>query len=55
MSLEEFNRESERDHSIDRALDAAMAAHARRGDCILEGRLAGYLAAQEASTPSRSG
>ncbi len=47
MTLEEFNRESERDHSIDRKLDDEMAAHARRGNCILEGRLAGYLAAAD--------
>lgn len=47
LTLEEFNRLSEADHSIDRRLDEAMAERARRGDCILEGRLAGYLAAQE--------
>src|SRR5262245_39448664 len=45
LSLEEFNRLCERDHSIDRQLDAAMAARARQGDVVLEGRLAGYLAA----------
>ena len=47
LSLEQFNELCERDHSIDRALDAAMAEHARRGDVILEGRLAGFLAAGE--------
>lgn len=47
LTLEEFNRLCESDHSIDRRLDEAMAERARQGDCILEGRLAGYLAAQE--------
>ncbi len=46
LTLEEFNRQCERDHSIDRALDAQMAARARQGDVVLEGRLAGYLAAE---------
>jgi predicted cytidylate kinase len=45
LSLEEFNALAERDHSIDRALDAQMADRARQGDVVLEGRLAGYLAA----------
>ncbi len=47
LSLQEFNQLCESDHSIDRKLDGDMAARARAGDCILEGRLAGYLAAQE--------
>jgi CMP/dCMP kinase len=47
MTLDEFNRLCERDHSIDRTLDAAMAARARQGDVVLEGRLAGFLARQE--------
>lgn len=46
LSLEEFNRLCERDHSIDRALDARMKARAREGNVVLEGRLAGYLAAE---------
>ncbi len=46
LSLEAFNRECEKDHSIDRKLDDDMAARARQGHCILEGRLAGYLAAE---------
>ena len=46
LSLEEFNRLSEADHSIDRELDSSMEARAREGRCILEGRLAGYIAAQ---------
>lgn len=44
LTLEQFNRLSERDHSIDRALDARMADVARRGDAVLEGRLAAFLA-----------
>jgi predicted cytidylate kinase len=51
LSLEEFNRLCERDHSIDRTLDAAMGERARQGNVVLEGRLAGYLAA-EAKLPS---
>jgi CMP/dCMP kinase len=47
VSLEEFNRLSERDHSIDRQLDAQMAEYARRGNAILEGRLAAFVARQE--------
>jgi cytidylate kinase len=46
LTLEEFNRLCESDHSIDRELDAAMEARARQGDVVLEGRLAGYLAAE---------
>ena len=45
LSLAEFNELCERDHSVDRALDAAMAERAKQGDVVLEGRLAGYLAA----------
>jgi cytidylate kinase len=46
LTLEQFNGECERDHSIDRALDAAMAERARAGAVVLEGRLAGFLAAE---------
>ena len=47
LSLDEFNRLCERDHSIDRCLDAKMASYARKGNAVLEGRLAGFLARQE--------
>jgi CMP/dCMP kinase len=47
LSLEEFNQLSERDHSIDRALDEKMAGYARQGGVVLEGRLAGFIAVQE--------
>lgn len=47
LSLAQFNALCERDHSIDRALDAAMSEYARRGDVVLEGRLAGFLAAAD--------
>ena len=47
VTLAQFNALCEQDHSIDRSLDNAMAAHARRGDVILEGRLAGFIALQE--------
>lgn len=45
LSLDKFNELSEQDHSIDRSLDAQMAERARQGNVVLEGRLAGYLAA----------
>ena len=46
LSLAEFNELCERDHSIDRNLDADMTARARQGDVVLEGRLAGFLATE---------
>jgi CMP/dCMP kinase len=47
LSLEQFNELAEHDHDIDRTLDAKMAAYARRGGCVLEGRLAAFIALQE--------
>jgi cytidylate kinase len=47
LSLAEFNRLSEQDHSIDRALDERMAEYARQGNVVLEGRLAAFIARQE--------
>jgi CMP/dCMP kinase len=47
VSLEEFNQLSELDHSIDRRLDAKMAAYAHQGEVVLEGRLAGFIVEQE--------
>jgi len=47
LSLAAFNALAESDHSIDRQLDAAMAEYARKGDAVLEGRLAGFIARQE--------
>src|SRR5262249_32736720 len=47
MTLEDFNRLAERDHSIDRARAARVAESARRGGLVLEGRLAGFVAVQE--------
>jgi predicted cytidylate kinase len=47
LSLAEFNRLCERDHSIDRDLDARMAEYARQGGAVLEGRLAAFIARQE--------
>ncbi|MBI3782633.1 MAG: AAA family ATPase [Deltaproteobacteria bacterium] len=49
LSLEAFNKLTERDHSIDRALDEKMAEYARQGGVVLEGRLAAFLALQEKS------
>jgi cytidylate kinase len=47
LSLEEFGRLAEQDHEIDRALDRAMLKVARQGNVVLEGRLAGFMAARE--------
>ncbi|MBI4515108.1 MAG: cytidylate kinase family protein [Deltaproteobacteria bacterium] len=47
LSLAEFNRLAEHDHSIDRELDARLAAYARQGNVVLEGRLAAFIARQE--------
>jgi cytidylate kinase len=47
LTLEQFNALAERDHHIDRELDAKMAAYARRGGFVLEGRLAAFVALQE--------
>src|SRR5437762_11879518 len=38
LTLEEYARRAETDHSIDRRLDDAMRARARRGDAGPEGR-----------------
>ena len=46
LSLAAFNELCERDHSIDRDLDAAMSERARQGNGVMEGRLAGFLAAE---------
>ncbi len=46
LSLEEYARRAEGDHSIDRALDEQMRARARRGNAVLEGRLAAFMAEQ---------
>lgn len=47
MTLPEFNALAEGDHAIDRELDRQMLEHAKRGNAILEGRLAGFFARQE--------
>ncbi len=44
LSLEEYARRAETDHSIDRALDAQMRARAAEGNAVLEGRLAAFMA-----------
>src|SRR5262245_23775099 len=44
LSLAEYARRAETDHSIDRRLDDTMRARARRGDAVLEGRLAAFVA-----------
>jgi predicted cytidylate kinase len=44
LSLEEYLRRAEQDTSIDRQLDRQMEARAGRGDAVLEGRLAAFMA-----------
>jgi CMP/dCMP kinase len=51
LSLEEYARRAETDHSIDRALDAQMCERAKAGDAVLEGRLAAFMA-EEAGVPA---
>lgn len=47
LSLAAFNGLAESDHTIDQQLDAQMLEHARLGNAILEGRLAGFFARRE--------
>ena len=44
LSLEEYARRAEADHAIDRELDRQMRERAARGDAVLEGRLAAFMA-----------
>ena len=44
LSLDEYARRAETDHSIDRALDEQMQARAARDEAVLEGRLAAFMA-----------
>jgi predicted cytidylate kinase len=47
ISLAQLNALAEKDHSIDRELDARLAEYARAGNVVLEGRLAGFIARDE--------
>jgi CMP/dCMP kinase len=44
LSLEEYLRRAEQDSSIDRELDRQMETRAARGEAVLEGRLAAFMA-----------
>jgi len=44
LTLEQYARRAESDHSIDRALDAQMRRRAAQGSAVLEGRLAAFMA-----------
>lgn len=46
LRLEEYLRRAETDPSIDRDLDRRMQERAARGDAVLEGRLAAFMAEQ---------
>lgn len=46
LTLQEYLRQAEENHSIDRELDRLMSARAARGDAVLEGRLAAVMADQ---------
>jgi predicted cytidylate kinase len=47
LTLAQLNELAEKDHSIDRELDARLAEYARAGGVVLEGRLAGFIADAE--------
>ena len=51
LTLEQYARRAETDHSIDRALDEQMRRRAAEGDAVLEGRLAAFMA-DEAGAPA---
>jgi cytidylate kinase len=51
VSLEEYTRRAEGDHSIDRSLDDQMRRRAADGDAVLEGRLAAFMA-EEVGVPA---
>jgi len=51
LTLEEYARRAETDHSIDRRLDNVMRARAGDGNVVLEGRLAAFMA-EEAGVPA---
>jgi predicted cytidylate kinase len=53
LTLEEYARRAETDHSIDRRLDDAMRARAERGNAVLEGRLAAFMADEAGVTALR--
>jgi len=44
MGLEEFSRYAERHPKIDREIDRRMAAEARKGNVLIDARLAGWMA-----------
>ena len=44
LTLQEYLRRAETDPSIDRELDRQMETRAARGDAVLEGRLAAFMA-----------
>jgi predicted cytidylate kinase len=47
MALAEFGALAESDPTIDRELDARLAARAREGDVVLESRLSGWILTNE--------
>jgi cytidylate kinase len=51
LTLEQYARRAETDHSIDRALDEQMRRRAAQGSAVLEGRLAAFMA-DEAEVPA---
>jgi predicted cytidylate kinase len=51
LTLEQYTRRAESDHEIDKALDAQMRERAKRGEAVLEGRLAAFMA-EEAGRPA---
>jgi len=53
LTLAEYARRAESDHSIDRRLDDTMRARAKRGNAVLEGRLAAFVAEEAGAAALR--
>jgi cytidylate kinase len=48
MTLEEFSKVAEGNEEIDRELDATLAREAEKGDIVLDGQLAAWMAGENA-------
>ncbi|TFF91511.1 cytidylate kinase [Candidatus Thorarchaeota archaeon] len=48
MSLEEFSRYAEKNEDVDRQLDETLRIEAQKGDVVIDGQLAGWMAGEKA-------
>lgn len=48
VSLEEFSKIAERDHTIDKQIDEAIISEAEKGNVVLDGRLTAWMAGKKA-------